>query len=585
MRDATDVKDSSGVSAAAVFSRTRGKRGKRTAPPLSSPTPPSPHLPLHHVSCYFLSCLRASISRFEELVFAIITKRHAHERNRSAGKEELAPRAAVVVMSGISWCSMRQATGDRIIALMDMDCFYVQVEQREEPETWGRPCAVVQYTGGGVIAVNYEARECGVKRGSSVPDCRAKCPNIRLFYVPEMRGKADLTKYRNASSEVFDVLLSFDPKLVVERASIDEAFLDMTDLILSGTRSFDQVSISQVSVAGTDHCIPDLMSVIREEDERLIVGSQIMQMIRDQVKQATNFTCSAGIAHNKVLAKLCAGFKKPNGQSVLPASCINTVFAKTNIAKVRGLGGKLGQEIRAQFAVETMLQLQNVPKEMICAAYGQKTGQWIHDLANGNDDEPVTSRMLNKSVGSGKNFNGLQKMEEVKYWLTQFAGEIVDRLNADRNENGRTATSITASVRYSDKQQSFSRTLPLKEYNVQTISEDIEKDLLSRLTKDGEHLLQPIISLTLSAGRFVDDQAKDAIQQTPRIDSFFSAGDPIPSTSASAADSSLVPGDLDAQPVSDYQEQLIDLGSGTPPLRRGFFYRKTMEYVQNGTVS
>lgn len=37
---------------------------------------------------------------------------------------------------------------DRIIALIDMDSFYVQVEQREKPETWHKPCAVVQYTGG-----------------------------------------------------------------------------------------------------------------------------------------------------------------------------------------------------------------------------------------------------------------------------------------------------------------------------------------------------------------------------------------------------------------------------------------------------
>lgn len=476
---------------------------------------------------------------------------------------------------------MTDGTGDRIIALMDMDCFYVQVEQRAEPETWGRPCAVVQYTGGGVIAVNYEAREHGIKRGSSVPDCRDKCPNIRLFYVPELRGKADLTKYRNASSEVFDILLSFDPKLVVERASIDEAFLDMTDLIQSATRTFDEVSISQVSVAGTDHTVPDLLSAIREEDERLIVGSQIMQMIRDRVKQVTNFTCSAGIAHNKVLAKLCAGFKKPNGQSLLPPSCINAVFAKTNIGKVRGLGGKLGLQIREKLAVDTMLQLQNVPKEGICAVFGQKTGEWIHDLANGNDDEPVTSRMMNKSIGSGKNFNGLQKMEEVKYWLIQFAGEIIDRLKADRDENGRTATSITTNVRYSDKQQSFSRTLPLKDYNFQSISEDIEKDLCSRLTKDGEHLLLPIISLTLSASRFVDDQAKDAVQQTPRIDSFFSTGDPT--ASSTAADSLLVPEDLDAE--SGQEKDVIDLGPGTPPPRRGFFYRKTLQYVQNGTVS
>ena len=47
-----------------------------------------------------------------------------------------------------------------VIALLDMDCFYVQVEARERPDLGGRPAAVVQYNswkGGGIIAVNYEA--------------------------------------------------------------------------------------------------------------------------------------------------------------------------------------------------------------------------------------------------------------------------------------------------------------------------------------------------------------------------------------------------------------------------------------------
>lgn len=492
-------------------------------------------------------------------------------------KSAPAPHASVVPKAGHMTMS-----GDRIIALLDMDCFYVQVEQRAEPETWGRPCAVVQYTGGGVIAVNYEARECGIKRGSSVPDCKSKCPNIRLFYVPELRGKADLTKYRNASSEVFDVLLTFDPNLVVERASIDEAFLDLTDIIHSATRSFDHVSVAGVSVAGTDHSLHDLMSAVSEEDERLVTGSQIVNLIRDQVKEATNFTCSAGVSYNKVLAKLCAGFKKPNGQSVLPPSSLNAVFAQTPIGKVRGLGGKLGQELKVQFGIETMLQLQKVPKYLLEAAYGQKTSHWIRELGNGNDNEPVTSRIVNKSVGSGKNFNGLQKMEEVRYWITQFASEIIERLTQEKNTNGRMATNVTITVRHA-KKQSFSRTIPLKEYNVQTVTQDLEKELIPRLTKDGQHLLQPIISLSLISGKFTDNQTKRAVHQTPRIDSFFSTGDPIASSSTSEP---LVPQDLGEE--DDSQDSCIEVvptSPVSPPQRRGFFYRKTLELVRSGSVS
>lgn len=59
----------------------------------------------------------------------------------------------------------------RVIALIDMDCFYVQVEQRLQPDFLGTPCGVAQYytwKGGGLIAVNYEARDFGVKRGKTM---------------------------------------------------------------------------------------------------------------------------------------------------------------------------------------------------------------------------------------------------------------------------------------------------------------------------------------------------------------------------------------------------------------------------------
>lgn len=465
----------------------------------------------------------------------------------------------------------------RVIALIDMDCFYVQVEQREAPETWGHPCAVVQYTGGGVIAVNYEAREHGIKRGNSVVDCKSKCPAVRLFWVPELRGKADLTKYRNASSEVFDVLLNFDPKLVVEKASIDEAYLDLTDMLQDSSRNFDDVAVSGINVAGTNRSLENMHQEVLEEDERLVTASKIIQMIREQVKQVTNFTCSAGVSNNKVLAKLCAGFRKPNGQSLLPASCVNAVFATTPIQKVRGLGGKLGQEVCHKFHIETMLQLQSITKEDLETVLGQKTANWVQELAKGNDDEAVTSRSVNKSIGCGKNFSGLKKVSEVKHWFVLLTSELIERLKEDRESNDRTATNVTVNVRHSTT-ESFSKTVALKEYREAAVTDELEKALHSRLTKDGVDLLQPITSLSLVAGKFVDNSAKDAVGQTPRIDSFFAAGQP----STSSTSSTVAANETGDQ--SGVSTEEVDLSPGVPPAKRGFFYRKTMQLLKRGSI-
>ena len=69
------------------------------------------------------------------------------------------------------------------------------------------------------LAVNYEARSFGVTRNMRGDEAKEKCPDIILVKVPEERGKADLTKYRNAGKEVIQVLKNQFPGAVIERAS------------------------------------------------------------------------------------------------------------------------------------------------------------------------------------------------------------------------------------------------------------------------------------------------------------------------------------------------------------------------------
>ena len=69
----------------------------------------------------------------------------------------------------------------------------------------------------------------GVKRLYNGNKAQEVCPSIHLFRVPEKRGKADLTRYRESSQEVMEILLSYTSKL--EKASVDEAFVDITDLV------------------------------------------------------------------------------------------------------------------------------------------------------------------------------------------------------------------------------------------------------------------------------------------------------------------------------------------------------------------
>lgn len=207
--------------------------------------------------------------------------------------------------------------------------------------------------------MDYEARKHGVTRMIGGDEARKRCPEIQLVRVPERRGKADLTCYREVGAEVIQALSRFTEQL--ERASIDEAFLDITDLVqerMRGNRGrkVEAHMLPATHVAGcgasrepsseggreevVDQCGSDdargdsgeeegglrndgrasdgstvtradggsrelvLQSWLEDEgsaeEQSLAVGAVIAAEMRAAVLRDVGCTCSAGIAHNKV---------------------------------------------------------------------------------------------------------------------------------------------------------------------------------------------------------------------------------------------------------------------------------------------
>lgn len=430
---------------------------------------------------------------------------------------------------------------DRIIVLVDMDCFYVQVEQRLQPQYYGKPCVVVQYNtwkGGGIIAVNYEARSFGITRGMRGDLARQKCPDLHLFQVPEVRGKADLTRYRDAGAEVIEVLSSFCD--CVERASIDEAYLDITQLVVSKLETeILAEQLPQTSIVGWDdelnNSVITWLESINEcetiSDKNLAIAAVIVNEMRDAIFSKTKFKCSAGISHNKMLAKLACGLHKPNHQTILPQASVSQLFKKIPIHKLRNLGGKLGDDIKEKFQIETMFELSLLSEKKLKMQFGDKTGSWLYNVAKGIENEPVTSRQLPKSIGCGKNFPGktaLNTKIKVQNWLQKLAEELEERLMKDQKNNKRFAKVMTVSVRFQndDKYTSTARTYHIKSYNASTIASDLY-NLLEKMNKTSStsHLwIPPIINLSLSAGKFQDNL--DA--EIQKIHKYFNINDRSP---------------------------------------------------------
>ncbi|KAF3620333.1 DNA polymerase eta [Capsicum annuum] len=392
--------------------------------------------------------------------------------------------------------SRPELSDSRVIAHVDMDCFYVQVEQRKQQSLRGQPTAVVQYNswqGGGLIAVSYEARKFGVKRSMRGDEAKQVCPEIHLVQVPVARGKADLNSYRNAGSEVVAIL---SRRGRCERASIDEVYLDLTiaaEAMLVDNPPECLETISEEVVKSHVLGLEEDGSNAREKvghwltrsdasrrDKLLACGAFIVAELRLQVLEETEFTCSAGIAHNKMLAKLASGMNKPAQQTVVPFSSICKLLGMLPIKKMKQLGGKLGTSLQIDLGVKTVGDLLQFSEEKLQEYYGVNTGSWLWNTARGISGEEVKERLLPNSHGSGKTFPGpraLKTVPSVEKWLSELCEELSERLQFDLEQNKRIAHTLTlhAHAYKSNDIDSFkkfpSKSCPLR-YGTSKIKED-----------------------------------------------------------------------------------------------------------------
>ena len=329
----------------------------------------------------------------------------------------------------------------------------------------------------------------------------------------------------------------------MERASIDEAYLDLTKLVEKRLASGARVSADQLPntwLAGNraenrEETVVNWCQDARDgdgDDLRLAVGAVIMEEVRAEVFRRTEFRCSAGVAHCKTLAKLCAGHNKPNKQTVLPDAQIPALYEALPVTKVRGLGGKLGDAVVQGLEVETMAQLAAVPRSTLEAKFEAKTAAWLQLLARGRDGEVVKERELPKSIGCGKNFRGKEKLESVsrvEEKLTNLVEELLERLEEDRDEYGRMATGLTVGV----AQEGIgwvSRAGPLPLYTTGSVFA-VVMGILTRLNtaREKEEWSPALLNISISAGKFVTGGGSS----NQSITSFFSAATSTPSHTSS----------------------------------------------------
>jgi DNA polymerase-4 len=247
----------------------------------------------------------------------------------------------------------------RAVLHVDMDAFYASVEQRDNPETAGKPLIVGGTNGRGVVAAaSYEVRKYGVHSAMPMSTALRLCPHA-ICVRPRM------DRYKEVSSQIFAIFHEMTP--LVQGLSLDEAFLDVTE---SAALFGDAVAIAR--------------------------------RIKQRILETTGLTASVGVAPNKLVAKIASDLDKPNGLTVVEPERVHAVLDPLPIRRLPGLGQKTGAKVETR-GIQTFAQLRAAPDSVLWPLFGRYV-QRIRDRASGIDDRPVEPDREEKSISAEDTF-------------------------------------------------------------------------------------------------------------------------------------------------------------------------------------
>ncbi|KAF3015812.1 DNA-directed DNA polymerase eta rad30 [Neopestalotiopsis sp. 37M] len=431
----------------------------------------------------------------------------------------------------------------RVIAHIDLDAFYAQCEMVRLGTPEDQPLAVQQWQG--LIAINYPARKFGIGRHCTLTEAKKMCPQLIAQHVATWKEgdekwayhedaaahigthKVSLDPYRLQSRKILSAIKDFLPanKQKVEKASIDEVFIDLSAQIhsillerfpeLTNPPPYDDPSerLPLPPVTALDwqaDALVDLDDVEAEADDpdwddvAILIGSEIVRDIRAQVRRELGYTCSAGIASNKMLSKLGSGHKKPNQQTVIRNRAVQHFLSDMKFTKIRNLGGKLGEQVVSTFDTESIKDLLVVQVEQLKSRLGDDTGIWLYNTIRGIDTSEVNSRTQIKSMLSAKSFRpSINNIDQATKWLRIFTADIFSRLVEEGVlENKRRPKTINLHHRHGGQTRSRSSAIPQGKRLDEGTLFDLAKHLMHQITLEGR--VWPCANLSLSVGGFED---------------------------------------------------------------------------------
>ncbi|XP_031490870.1 DNA polymerase kappa isoform X2 [Nymphaea colorata] len=282
---------------------------------------------------------------------------------------------------------------------VDMDAFYAAVETLENPSLRDKPLAVGSMSM--ICTANYEARRYGVRAAMPGFIARKLCPS--LVFVP-----TNLKKYSHYSDLTRKVFSKYDSNFVA--ASLDEAYLDITRICIDQEKS----------------------------------GEEIAQQLRTGIFEATGLTCSAGVAPNRLLAKVCSDINKPNGQFVLPSDreAVMTFISSLPIRKISGIGKVTEQVLRHALGIQTCEEMLR-KRAFIFALFSSRSADFFLSVGLGIGATNTPSWRPRKSISTERTFSTTTD----EAMIYQKLANVAETLSSDMQEDGLCGRTLTLKLK------------------------------------------------------------------------------------------------------------------------------------------
>ncbi|SMF27819.1 DNA polymerase IV [Desulfovibrio gilichinskyi] len=306
----------------------------------------------------------------------------------------------------------------KYIMHLDMDAFFASVEQMDNPELRGKPIAIGSSHKRSVLSTaSYEARKFGVRSAMPSQQALKLCPQLIL-----VSGR--MSRYKEISRQVMAVLGNYSP--VVEQASIDEAYLDIT---------------------GTEKIFGPPLT--------------LAESVKQEILSTVGLTASIGIAPVKFLAKIASDLKKPAGISIIEVHEVEQFLKTLPIEKIPGVGKKALPRFQS-FGIKYAADMLRYPPEFWQERFGER-GSVLYAKASGIDPTPVAVGGQMKSSSAENTFGeDVRDPQILKTWLLSQS----ERIAADVRRYGLKGRTITLKVKFPDfRQITRSKTLDQRTSN------------------------------------------------------------------------------------------------------------------------